>query len=101
MADPDGVARGGIRYNDHGYDLNRNWDAVDPKLMPEVAAQRKAMLDWVDAGRRIDLFLSMHNTNGEYLETPLSAGGPQIQELVKRFFDLLVANTAFNPAGPP
>ncbi len=101
MADPDGVARGGVRYNDHGYDLNRNWDAVDPKRMPEIAAQRKAMLDWVDAGRHIDLFLSMHNTNGEYLEGPLSAGSPQIQQLVKRFFNLLAANTSFNPDGPP
>jgi hypothetical protein len=101
MADPDGVARGGVRYNDHGYDLNRNWDAVDPKLMPEIAAQRKAMLDWVDAGGRFDLFLSMHNTNGEYLEGPLSAGRPQIQQSVQRFFDLLVANTSFNPVGPP
>ena len=43
MADPDGVARGGVRFNANGYDLNRNWDAVDPKLMPEIAAQRKAI----------------------------------------------------------
>src|SRR5947207_10851233 len=64
--------------------------------MPEIAAQHKAMLDWVDGGRRIDLFLTMHNTDGEFLEGPLSAGSPQIQELVKRFFDLLVANTSFN-----
>jgi hypothetical protein len=101
MADPDGVARGGVRYNDHGYDLNRNWDAVDPNLMPEIASQRKAMLDWVDAGRRIDLFLSLHNSNEEYLEGPLSAGGPQIQQLFKRVFDLLVATTSFNPVRPP
>jgi hypothetical protein len=101
MADPDGVARGGVRYNDHGYDLNRNWDAMDPKLMPEIAAQLKAMLDWVDAGQRIDLFLSMHNSNEEYLEGPLSAGSLQIQQLLKRFFALLVANTAFNPDTPP
>jgi len=101
MADPDGVARGGVRYNDHGYDLNRNWDAVDPKPMPEIAAQREAMLGWVDAGRRIDLFLSMHNSNEEYLEGPLSAGSLQIQQLSKRFFDLLDANTSFNPDGPP
>src|SRR2546429_1140392 len=96
MADPDGVARGGVRFNVHGFDLNRNWDAVDPKLMPEIAAQHKAMLDWIAGGRRIDLFLTMHNTDGEFLEGPLSDGSPQIQELVKRFFDLLVANTSFN-----
>jgi len=96
MADPDGVARGGVRFNVHGFDLNRNWDAVDPKLMPEIAAQHKAMLDWIAGGRRIDLFLTMHNTDGEYLAGPLSAGSPQVQESVKRFFELLVANTSFN-----
>ena len=62
MADPDGVARGGVRYNARGYDLNRNWDAVDPALMPEIHSQRKAILDWVDAGRRLDFFLTLHNT---------------------------------------
>lgn len=25
FCDPDGVARGGVRFNVHGYDLNRNW----------------------------------------------------------------------------
>ena len=61
--DPDGVARGGVRFNANGFDLNRNWDAVDETKMPEIAAQRKAVLDWVDAGRRVDLFLTLHNTD--------------------------------------
>ena len=26
LADPDGVAHGGVRFNVNGYDLNRNWD---------------------------------------------------------------------------
>ena len=26
MMDPDGCARGGVRFNRNGYDLNRNWD---------------------------------------------------------------------------
>jgi len=30
------------------------------------------------------------------LAGPLSAGSPQVQESVKRFFELLVANTSFN-----
>ena len=102
MADPDGVARGGVRFNAHGYDLNRNWDAVNPRLMPEIAAQRKAVLDWVDAGRRIDLFLTLHNTEDtEYLEGPLSAGGLQVRELAERFSRLLVQKTRFNPTRPP
>jgi len=80
MVDPDGVARGGVRFNKYGYDLNRNWDAPDPKLMPEIWAQRKAVLDWVDQGRRIDLFLSMHNNETiDYIATPLEAGGPWVE----------------------
>ena len=101
MADPDGVARGGVRFNAHGYDLNRNWDAVNPGLMPEIAAQRQAVLDWADAGRRIDLFLTLHNTEGEeYLEAPLAAGGAQVRELAERFSRLLVETTTFNPTLP-
>lgn len=42
----------------------------------------------------------MHNSDGEYLEGPVSGGSPQIQELFTRFFDLLVANTSFNPGRP-
>lgn len=68
MADPDGVARGGVRFNAQGYDVNRNWDIADPKRMPEIAALRRAVLDWIDGGRRIDLFLSLHNSNSDYLE---------------------------------
>lgn len=102
MADPDGVARGGVRFNTHGYDLNRNWDAVDPVKMPEIAAQRKAILDWVDSGRRIDLFLALHNTEGaDFIEAPLEAGGAELQNLARRFHDLLVARTTFySPKGP-
>ena len=63
-----------MRFNANGYDLNRNWDTVDPRRMPEIAAQRKAILDWVDSGRRIDFFLTLHNTESEdYVAGPLSA----------------------------
>jgi Zinc carboxypeptidase/Cytosolic carboxypeptidase N-terminal domain len=96
LADPDGVADGGVRYNRNGYDLNRNWDAVDPQKMPEIAAQRRAILDWVDSGRRLDLFLSLHNTeNGEYLEAP-----DQFKTLGERVFQELAATTSFNPTAP-
>jgi murein tripeptide amidase MpaA len=93
MADPDGVARGGVRFNAHGYDLNRNWDAVDPKLMPEIAAQRQAILDWLDAGKRIDFFLTLHNTEtSEYLEGPA-----EYRQLTERFRKVLITTTTFQP----
>jgi murein tripeptide amidase MpaA len=96
MADPDGVADGAVRYNRNGYDLNRNWDTADPVKMPEITAQRNAILGWVDGGHRLDLFLSLHNTeSGEYLECPR-----MFAALGQRAFDLLQSNTTFNPTTP-
>jgi Zinc carboxypeptidase/Cytosolic carboxypeptidase N-terminal domain len=92
MADPDGVATGGVRYNKNGYDLNRNWDTVDAEKMPEIAAQRGAILDWVDTGHRLDLFLSVHNTEtGEYLQAP-----PDFRALGQRVLQLLTERTTFH-----
>ncbi len=98
LADPDGVARGGVRFNANGYDLNRNWDVADPERMPEIHAQRQAVLDWVDAGRRLDLFLNLHNTNSDYIQGPLSAGGTELRRLMERLQRLLVERTSFAPA---
>lgn len=96
LADPDGVATGGVRFNKNGYDLNRNWDTIDPRTMPEIAAEHKAILEWVDAGHRLDLFLSLHNTEtGEYLQVPSA-----YQALGQRVFDLLKETTTFNPTVP-
>ena len=98
MCDPDGVARGGVRFNANGYDLNRNWDIVNETLMPEIAAERKAVLDWVDAGGRLDVFLTLHNTEtAEYVDGPPQA----FTDLRDRLFKLLVENTSFHPSRPP
>jgi len=96
LADPDGVARGGVRFNLNGYDLNRNWDTLDPRKMPEIWAQRKAILAWVDSGHRLDLFLSLHNDEtDEYLEAPA-----EFNALGERAFHALVASSTFNPTAP-
>jgi hypothetical protein len=101
LCDPDGVARGGVRFNANGFDLNRNWDAVDETKMPEIAAQRKAILDWVDAGQRVDIFLTLHNTEtAEYLEGPPDSEG-RYRPLIERFFKLLSENKTFAPSRPP
>lgn len=102
MCDPDGVARGGVRFNKYGYDLNRNWDVVDPERMPEIHSQRKAVLDWVDKGNRIDLFLTLHNTeSADYIQGSLTGGGAPMQELGQRFWKLLDEKTVFySPKGP-
>jgi predicted amidohydrolase len=97
LCDPDGVARGGVRFNANGYDLNRNWDVVDPAFMPEIAAQRKAILDWVDGGKRIDLLLAIHNEeSNDFIEGPLTLGGPQVRALGERFWKLLDSTTKFD-----
>jgi hypothetical protein len=71
LCDPDGVAHGGVRFNRKGYDLNRNWDIVDPIRMPEITAERRAIYDWLDAGNPVDFFLTLHNTEtNEYLHGP-------------------------------
>jgi hypothetical protein len=101
MNDPDGVARGGVRFNKYGYDLNRNWDFFNAEKMPEIAAQHAAISRWIKAGNPIDLFLTMHNTEtAEYLEGPPAAGEGKFKELGERFFRLLNEKTTFAPTRP-
>lgn len=91
VADPDGIENGGVRFNVNGCDLNRNWDAIDPKVMPEIAAQHGAIERWLDSGRRIDFFLTLHNTEtGEYVEGPA-----EDRELVNLFRRNLTAVSSF------
>ncbi len=100
MMDPDGVVHGGVRFNRNGYDVNRNWDSADPsdpesrRLMPEICAAKKAILDWTGAGKRLDLFLTLHNQEtGGWL-----SGSEKHQALADRFFKALLEQTAFHPS---
>jgi hypothetical protein len=96
MADPDGVARGGVRFNRHGFDLNRNWDVNGVAKMPEITAQRQAIL----AAGGGALFLSLHNTEtAEYLEGP-PVQDAAVRELAGRFYEALVARSSFAPTRP-
>jgi hypothetical protein len=102
LCDPDGVARGGVRFNVNGYDLNRNWDVTDPVKMPEITVQRAAVKKWLAEGNHIDFLLSLHNTEtAEYLEGPPDDGGNgRFQPLAKRVFDILSSETTFAPTRP-
>jgi len=90
MMDPDGVFHGGVRFNRHGYDVNRNWDAADPespesrRLMPEICAAKKAML-----GGRMDFFLTLHNQE----RGGWTSGSEKHAELAARFFRILKDET--------
>ena len=104
MVDPDGVALGRVRFNAHGWDLNRHWDEVDLRdpiwlqRLPEIWYNKKAIRDYVSTGRRISLMVNLHNTISEYM----SARAPTADDATRlqRFFDLLVARTQFDPARP-
>lgn len=102
LCDPDGVARGGVRFNVNGYDLNRNWDVTDPARMPEITAQREAVRKWLQSGNHVDFFLSLHNTEtGEYLEGPPDNGGNgKFKPLAERVFRTLSSETTFAPTRP-
>jgi hypothetical protein len=104
MLDPDGCATGGVRFNAHGYDVNRHWDDVDLrdpewlKKAPEIWYPKKAVRDFVASGGRIDLMVNLHNTISEYL----AANAPTEAHVagLERFNDLLIAETQFDPARP-
>lgn len=98
MQDPDGVFRGGVRFNAYGYDLNRNWDVVDPVKMPEITAARSAIFKWADQGGRIDFFLSLHNDQtNEYLGGP---PGGEFSSLGQKVLEELTRTTTFEPTRP-
>ena len=102
LCDPDGVARGGVRFNANGFDLNRNWDVDAPAKMPEIAAQRDAVRAWIRDGHTIALYFSLHNTEtGEYLEGPPQKDGDgKFQPLAERFLNILTTETTFAPTTP-
>ena len=103
MMDPDGCAGGQVRFNANGYDVNRHWDEVDLrrkeflKRMPEIWYVKKAIFACLDAGRKIDLMVNMHNEeSGEHLDTQVDDAGTL--KMMHRFFDSLVAKTSFDPS---
>lgn len=102
MVDPDGCALGQVRFNAHGWDVNRHWDKVDLrdpkwlKLMPEIWYVKQAILV-AHARRPIDLMVNLHNTEtAEYLDTMVDdePGQAKFQQLFTR----LVADTSFDPS---
>jgi hypothetical protein len=105
MMDPDGCAKGGVRFNANGYDVNRHWDKVNPRenqwagRMPEIASVKRALFDWLEAGRSVDLMLNLHNTEtAEYLQTQVD--DPGVRRRMERFEERLVATTSFAPSRP-
>ena len=102
MMDPDGCALGKVRFNAHGWDVNRHWDQVDLRdprwlrLMPEIWYVKKAILA-AHAERPIDLMVNLHNTEtAEYLDTMVDDEPGQAK--LQRLFAKLTAETSFDPS---
>ncbi len=106
MLDPDGCALGKVRFNAHGFDVNRHWHEVDLRdkqwlqRCPEIWYAKKAIFAQMNSPNPIDLLLNMHNDEDpEYLETQIDSEAGRA--LVTRFFERLVATTSFDPSRPP
>lgn len=99
LCDPDGVFHGRVRFNGYGFDLNRNWDLTDPVKMPEITTERKAIVDWVKAGKQIDFFLTLHND--EYNEYVNGPPDEKWSALLKKVCEIWSSGKTFAPTQPP
>lgn len=98
MANKDGVARGGTRFNLRGKDLNRNWDRpADPAVSPENAALERWLEREIADGRKPDLALELHNDGNGRLHISRPPVPQLEQHLVrmKTFEQLLRRHTWF------
>jgi len=84
MANKDGVARGGTRFNLRGMDLNRNWDKpADPELSPENAALERWLDREIAARRTPQLALELHNDGNGLLHVSRPPV-PQLEQHLSR-----------------
>ncbi len=98
MANKDGVAHGGTRFNVLGQDLNRNWDGpADPRLAPE----NHALEQWIGRmwaqGKPLHLAIDLHNDEAGrlHLSRPAIEGLERYLQRMKRFEALLRQHTWF------
>jgi hypothetical protein len=84
MANKDGVARGGTRFNLRGTDLNRGWGRpADPLLLPENAALERWLEREIASGRKPQLALELHNDGSGRLHISRPPV-PQLQQHLSR-----------------
>ena len=97
MANRDGVARGGTRFNSLGMDLNRNWDRPAPEdLAPENAALERWLHREIAAGRKPNLAIDFHNDEGGKLHISRpETGAERYLANMRRFEALLREHTWF------
>lgn len=76
MLNPDGVLRGGTRYNARGYDPMRDLDQAGPDDSRETWHMLGAMREARAAGQGSDLILNLHNNNQEARDLVAAYGLP-------------------------
>ncbi len=98
IANKDGVARGGHRFNVRGMDLNRKWDAPpDPDLAPENRALERWLASMIATGRRPDLAIDLHNdADGKLHISRPDIDLDQYLAAMKRFEAMLRGHTCFS-----
>jgi Zinc carboxypeptidase/Cytosolic carboxypeptidase N-terminal domain len=106
MVDPDGCARGQVRFNSNSFDVNRHWDEVDLRQkrfltqMPEIWYVKKAIFANLESGRKIHLLVNLHNTEtAEYLQT--MADDEASRGVVGTLSDRLIREANFQPSRGP
>ena len=68
--------------------------------MPEITAERRAIFDWLDAGKPVDFFLTLHNTEtNEYLHGPPDSSGA-LRPLLERVNQYWSQGKTFAAAHP-
>ena len=97
MAAKDGVARGWTRFNSNGMDLNRDWEEpADPGPAPENAALERWLESEIEAGRKPDLEIDLHNDNSGRLHPSAPTRGFEAhQAQMERLEQLLRRHTWF------
>ncbi|MBW7997472.1 MAG: PKD domain-containing protein [Candidatus Glassbacteria bacterium] len=99
MVNPDGVFRGGYRYNMNDIDLNRNWndealndwDSALPE--PEVATAQRFLREWMADVGRMDFFFDFHcltaiANNLLMIRAGLDSIQVEVREAQEKFTDL-------------
>jgi len=106
MVDPDGCANGKVRFNSHGYDVNRHWHEVDLRTKailekyPEIWYTKKAIVASQSSANPIDLMVNIHNTEtAEYLDSNIDDEAANVPLI--RLFKRLKADSLFDPSRPP
>jgi hypothetical protein len=107
MLNPDGVTKGGTRFNARGVDLNRHWSEEDPLskdsvTAPEIVLVKQAIRRW-RASHRLDLWINIHNNDmvwnedGDYIRFAPSRRADEARRLESILRNDTVFSGPFEP----